>query len=107
MIYLVCPEGSKWFLAEAESYEELIEKSSLLEKIRSVGKGAAIIRVSEGNDEETVVLYTKGDMNKKERDEFLDCVSSGNYYDRAMTANQISALLVLLTDDEDEEEEDI
>ena len=107
MIYLVCPEGSKWFLAEAESYEELLEKSSLLEAIRSLGKGAVIVRISGGNDEETVVLYTKGDMNKKERDEFVDCVCSGNYYDRAMTANQITALLAILTDDEDKEEEDI
>lgn len=107
MIYLVCPEGSKWFLAEAESYEALLEKSSLLEKIRSLGKGAAIIRISEGNDEKTVVLYTKGYMNNAEREELIDYIMSGDYYDRSLTANQISALLVLLTDDEDEEGEDI
>lgn len=102
MLYLICPERSKWFLAEAKNREELYAKNKILAYIRKQGKGAAVLNLSDEIGEESrVALYAKGLMPDAEQIAIVDSLKAGKYFNRPFSANQIMTLLLIITDGDD------
>lgn len=106
MLYLICPERSMWFLAEAENREELYAKNKNMAYIRKQRKGAVVINLSDETDGEShVEFFIDGTLTEQERSAFFDSIRTGEYYNHPLPANLIVGLYILLTDDDDDDDE--
>lgn len=92
MIFLIIPERSKWFLAEAESIDELIDGDPTFLAIAKQGKGCVVIQYNLENDELEHYLFP-GEISDSEADDVADALQSNNWKNRPFTSAQVSALL--------------
>lgn len=110
MLYLICPERSKWFFAEADGIDELVGDNPLFEHIREAGKASIIVPLFEDDEESGHVFYTTDVLPDQELIGLGKMLANGNYLNRPMTGRQAAMLVDVLTsgdiDDEDAEDDD-
>lgn len=110
MLYLICPERSKWFLSDVDGIDELVGDNPLFEHIREAGKASIIVPLFEDGEESGHVFYTPSVLPEQELSSLGKMIADDDYLNRPMTGRQAVMLADVLTsgdiDDEDAEDDD-
>lgn len=92
MIYLVAPDRCKWFLARAESIEDLQDNNKTLLKLKNDGHGFVVIQYDLEN--ETLEFFLlPNEISDAEILGVASALESNEWLEKPYTPAQISALL--------------